>query len=180
MGKVPEPVVLELATLPRDQAGPFLILGVDKSADRKEIEEHWAERIKWARRQQGKVPLEDVNWAREALNDGDKRVRADAASLNADTTDGALAQLARRYGADGGRMWPPLDSEKPLADYALPVEVPDLNAVRDALVVPPVPDELPAVATLLERLIQQPLDPWALDLPQPAGPPALAPQDALA
>ncbi len=183
MGKAPEPVVLELATLPREQVGPFLLLGVDKSANKKEIEEHWAERIKWARRQQIKVPLEDVNWAREALTENDKRIRADASSLNSDTTDGILAQLAQRYGLDGaaGRMWQPLDSEKPLADYVPAVDVPDVNALRDALVVPPVPQELPAVPTLLDRLIQQPLDPWAPGLLQPAGPTSsLAPQDALA
>src|SRR5437899_12932608 len=119
MGKSPEPVVLELATLPREQVGPFLLLGLDKSADKKEIEEHWAERLKWARRQLIKVPLEDINWAREILNDLDKRVRADASSLNADTTDGVLAGLAQRYGLEGetGRLWQPLDSEKALADY---------------------------------------------------------------
>src|SRR5947208_9292191 len=101
MGKSPEPVVLELATLPREQVGPFLLLGLDKSADKKEIEEHWAERVKWARRNLIKVPLEDVNWAREVLSDTDRRVRADAASLNSDTTDGLLAQLGRRYGMEG-------------------------------------------------------------------------------
>ena len=29
----PEPVVLELAPLPREQVGPFLLLGLDKDAD---------------------------------------------------------------------------------------------------------------------------------------------------
>jgi hypothetical protein len=37
--------------------------------------------------------------------------------------------------------------------------------VRAALVVPEIPEELPAVPLLLERLVQQPLDPWALELP---------------
>jgi hypothetical protein len=182
MAKSSEPVVLELATLPRAQVGPFLLLGLDKSADKNEITEHWAERIKLARRQLLKVPLEDVNWAREMLNDVDKRIRADAGSLNSDTIDGTLAALGRRYGSEGsGRQWQPLDSEKALADYAPAAEVPDANAVRDGLLVPPVPEDLPALPALLERLVQQPLDPWALDLPRAAGPASsLAPQEALA
>src|SRR3954454_15994984 len=117
MGKSPEPVVLELATLPREQVGPFLLLGLDKSADKKDIEEHWADRLKWARRQLIKVPLEDINWAREILNDQDKRIRADAASLNADTVEGVLGRLSQRFGVQSGqarRMWQPLDSEKEL------------------------------------------------------------------
>jgi hypothetical protein len=171
MAKTPEPVVLELAMLPREQAGPFLLLGVPKDADKKQIEMHWAERIKWARRNPPvtKVPLEDINWAREMLADVDKRLRSDAASLNADTVDGLLTQLCKRYGAGGPkpvRAWQPLDSEKPLADYVPPAEVPDHNALRQALAVPEVPEELPAAALLLERLAQAPLDPWALDLPR--------------
>ena len=33
-----EPVVLELAPLPRDQIGPFLLLGLDKDAEPSEID----------------------------------------------------------------------------------------------------------------------------------------------
>jgi hypothetical protein len=160
-----QPVVLELASLPREQMGPFLLLGVDKAANKKEIEEHWAERVKWARRQLVKVPLEDVNWAREMLNDVEKRIRADAGSLNVDTTEGVLGQLARRYGVEDGSGWQPLDSEKDLTSYSPPAEMPDLDAVRTAVVVPPVPEELPAVSSLTLRLVQQPLDPWGLELP---------------
>jgi hypothetical protein len=187
MAKRPEPVVLELATLPREQVGPFLILGLDKSAGKKEMETHWADRVKWARRQIIKTPLEDVNWAREMLNDPEKRVRADAGTLNADTTDGVLARLCGRLGVRGGsagRTWQPLDREKPLADYDPPAEVPALEEVEKALAVPAVPEGLPGVRTLLEQLVQQPLDPWSADL-LPAGPagqiaPAVPTQDALA
>ena len=80
MAKSPEPVVLELAALPREQVGPFLLLGLDKTADKKQIERHWADRIKWARKQQVKVALEDVNWARDALGDLERRIRADVGS----------------------------------------------------------------------------------------------------
>ena len=167
MGRSLEPVVLELATLPREQVGPFLLLGLDKAADKTAIDAHWADRLRWARKGLAKVPLEDVNWAREILNDVDRRIRADAASLNADTSDGALAQFGQRYGVQNGqvsRMWQAQDSEKPLADYRPAAEVPDANEVRVALDVPEVPEEVPAVAHLLERLVQQPLDPWAIEL----------------
>lgn len=162
-----EPVVLELATLPREQVGPFLLLGLDKAADKKDIDGHWADRLKWARKGQSKVALEDINWAREILNDRERRIRADAASLNADTMDGVLAQFAQRYGMEGGqasRMWQAQDVEKALADYQPPAEVPDADAVRAALTVAEVPEEVPAVPLLLERLVQQPLDPWAIQI----------------
>jgi hypothetical protein len=171
MAKNTEPVVLELASLSREQVGPFMLLGLDKDADNEGIEANWADRIKWARKQQAKVPLEDINWAREVLRDVDRRIRYDAASLNADTSDGLLRQLARRFGVDGGRAvraWQPLDREKPLADYTPAAEVPDPKVVRAALVVPEIPEEVPAVAGLLARFAQTPLDPWALELPGPA------------
>jgi hypothetical protein len=165
-----EPVVLELAALPREQVGPFLILGLDKTASRQDVDAHWAERLKWARKQQVKVPLEDINWARKVLEDGDRWVQADAASLNVDTTDGVLAGLARRFGVavgQHGRLWQPLDSEKDLADYMPAAEVPDPDALRAALAVPEVPEELPAVPSLLDRLAAEPLDPWGVELPGP-------------
>jgi hypothetical protein len=166
-----EPVVLDLATLAREQIGPFLLLGLDKDADKTRIEANWADRLKWARRTppQIKAPLEDVNWAREMLSDADKRIRADAASLNVDTVENVLDTLCQRFGVKGGgqpgRAWQPLDSEKPLADYRPPAEIPDLNAVRAALTVPETPEELPFAAVLLERLAQLTVDPWALELP---------------
>jgi hypothetical protein len=164
-----EPVVLELASLPREQVGPFLLLGLPKDADKSQVEAHWADRLKWARRQLIKVPLEDINWARDVLNDVERRIRADAASFNTDSVDGTVKQMARRYGGGaGGRVWQPLDAEKPLADYTPAAEVPDAAAVRAALVPPEVPEELPAVALLLDRLAQLPLDPWNLDLPHPS------------
>ena len=167
MGQISEPVVLELATLPREQIGPFLLLGLDKTADKETLDAHWAERLKWARKGLSKVPLEDVNWAREILSDVERRIRADAASLNADTTDGVLAQLADRYGVQEGRAvrtWQALDREKPLADYRPSADVPDAEAVRAALTVLEIPEEISAIPLLLERLVQQPLDPWAIDL----------------
>jgi hypothetical protein len=163
-----EPVVLELASLPREQMGPFLILGLEKNAARSDIDAHWADRLKWARKQRIKVPLEDINWARDLLKNGDRWVQADAESLNVEPIDGHLTNLSRRFGvADGqpGRLWQPLDSEKALADYMPPVEVPDLDALRAALVPPEVPEEVPAAAAMLELLAREPLDPWTIELP---------------
>ena len=168
MAKNPDPVVLELASLPREQAGPFLLLGLDKTADKEAVEANWADRVKWSRKGLLKVPLEDVNWARDALADKDRRVGFDAGSLNADTNEGYLAQLARRYGLRGGqatRMWQPLDVEKPLADYAPPADVPSPESVRASLSVPAVTEDYPAVPALLDSLVQQTPGPWALELP---------------
>jgi hypothetical protein len=170
MPKDSEPVVLELATLTREQMGPYLLLGLDKSADKEEIDKHWADRVKWALRQpsQVKATREDVNWAHEILKEIDRRIRCDVSSLNTDTAEGVVDQLTGRYGVNNGkpgRAWQPLDNEKPLADYRPSTEIPDAAEVRAALVVPETPEEIPFAATLLERLALQDLDPWAVELP---------------
>ena len=158
-----------MAALPREQMGPFLLLGIDKSAGKSAIEEHWAERLKWARRQLIKVPLEDINWAREVLGDVEKRLKYDAGCVNADTTDSVIATLARRFGLEGGghssRMWQPLDEEKSLADYSPDAEIPDRAGVEAAIVAPDIPQDVPAAASLLEKLVAPPIDPWGLELP---------------
>jgi hypothetical protein len=170
MANAPEPIVLELAALSREQMGPYLLLGLDKSADKERIDKHWADRVKWALRQppQCKASREDVNWAHELLKEIDRRIRSDVTSLNTDTADGVIGQLCNRFGVNGGqptRGWQPLDKEKPLADYAPSAEVPNAGEVRAALVVPETPEEMPFAATLLERLAQQEIDPWAVELP---------------
>jgi hypothetical protein len=160
------PIVLELAPIPREQVGPFLLLGLDKSADKDQIEANWAQRVIWARKNLIKVPLEDINWAREFVNDLDKRIRADAASFNIDTTDAALRRLAERYSDPRAAVrCRPMDVEKPLADYTPPAAVPDVDEMRAAVTVPDVPEEVPAVRQLLEQFLQEPLDPWAVNLP---------------
>ena len=167
MANKPEPVLLELATLPREQMGPFLLLGLEKDAGKEDIEAAWAERIKWARKGQYNVPLEDNNWARELVRDLERRAAADAASLNADTIDGVVARVGRRFGVGGGRSaptWEPVDEEKPLARYQPAVEVPSAESVRAGIVVPDVPQEAPAAARLLEQLARLPVDPWSVQL----------------
>jgi hypothetical protein len=167
MSNVPQaPVVLELAPLPREQVGPFLLLGLEKTADKNQIEANWARRLIWARKEQIKVALEDINWAREVLNDKDKRIRADAASLNLDTADGVLRELTLRYGGETptGLRCKPLDVEKDLRHYAPAVQIPDLEAVQNAIVVPDIPEEVPAARGILENFVREPLDPWNLPL----------------
>ena len=164
------PVVLELAPLPREQMGPFVVLGVEKDADREQIEAACGTRVIAARKNLVKVPLEDINWAREVVNDPERRARAEVTSLNPDTADGTLRRLAERYGlADGGNpVWQPRDEEKSLADFSPDVEVPSLDEIRAAVRLPELPLELPAIGWLLEQMIQEPLDPWALNLtPEP-------------
>ena len=168
MTKNPEPVVLELAPLPREQIGPFLLLGIEKDADLDAVEDSWAKRLKQARRQQLDLGLEDINWAREVLKDPDKRVRADAGSLNIDTTERVLRKLAERFGpqASGASAWQPRDCEKDLRDYTPAVETPDPRAVRAAITVPMPAKETPAVARLLEGFARAAsrLDPWNVTL----------------
>jgi hypothetical protein len=164
MSKNPEPVVLELAPLPREQIGPFLLLGIEKDADLEQIEMGWATRLKQARRQQIDIGLEEINWAREVLKDPDKRVRADAGSLNVDTTDRILKGLAERFSgpASGSAAWQPRECEKDLRDYTPAVEMPDAEAVRAAIVVPMPARETPFVARLLEEVAANAahIDPW--------------------
>src|SRR5947209_14109801 len=101
----PGPIVLDVAALPREQIGPFLILGVDKDAANSQIEAHWAQRLIWSRAKQVRTPLEDVNWAKEVLLDRDRRVMADAISLNPDTSGGELREVLAKHG--------PLEPEVP-------------------------------------------------------------------
>lgn len=161
-----QPVVLELAPLPREQIGPFLLLGLEKDADKEQIEANWAQRLIWARKRQIGVALQEINWAREILNDPDRRVKADVASLNADTMDLVVRRLAQQFGAAGPSQpaWQPLDAEKPLAAYAPDLGVPDPETLRQAITVPEVPQEFPAVRGVLEQWIREPLNPWAIDL----------------
>lgn len=167
MAKNQEPVVLELAPLPREQIGPFLLLGLDKDADREQVEASWARCVIWARKKQTTIVLEDINWAREVLNDPERRVQADTASLNPDTVEGVLRRLTERHAAPG---WQPLEAEKPLRDYVPDIPVHDPRAVRATIEAPAVPEEVPAAVGLLRQLAEQPIDPWALPIPADADP----------
>ena len=160
------PIVLQLAPLPRTQIGPFLILGVDKDADRETIEAAWAEKIKQARRGQIKTPLEDINWAREMLSNKESRIRCDAVALNVDTSDGTLKKLRERYqGKQQAEIrCKPIDTEKWLADYVPPTPVPPVAELRQAVHLPEIPREVPAVRVMLDSFAREPLDPWQVQL----------------
>jgi hypothetical protein len=159
-----DPVVLELAPLPREQVGPFLLLGISKAVDQEDIEASWAQRVIWARKRAIRTPLEDVNWAREVINDFERRVQADVTSLNLDTTNGVLEHLRERYGGIQAHepAWHPLDREKPLADYHPPAHLPGLDEVRAAIRVPDIPAEMAVVGRILEEYARETLDPWNL------------------
>jgi hypothetical protein len=163
---IPEaPLVLQLAPLPRHQVGPFLMLGIDKDASKEVIEAAWAQRLIWARKGQVRVPLEDINWAREIVNDPERRLRADAMSFNVDIADGLLKRLRQRFqGAGQGAGCKPIDVEKNLAEYAPPTAVPDLAEVRAQASAPETPREAPAVRVMLEQAVRQPLDPWDIEI----------------
>lgn len=160
-----QPIVLELAPLPREQVGPFLLLGLDKDAGAEQVEAHWARRVIWARKQQTDLALEEINWAREVLNDPERRALAAAAGLNLDTAAGTLRRLAEPFARPS---WLPFDIDPP-AD-APAADVPDLDELRRATPVPDVPAEWPVVARLFDTLARAPLDPWAVTLNPDAAP----------
>ena len=160
------PMILQLAPLPRQQVGPFLVLGVDKDSPKDVIEAAWAQRLIWARKNQFRLPLEDINWAREIINDPERRVRADAVSLNVDTTDGLLKKLRDRYQGKGraGARCKPLDVEKNLSEYAPPTPVPDVAEVRAQIPRPQIARDVPAAKLILEQAVHPDLDPWDVNL----------------
>jgi hypothetical protein len=149
------------APLPREQVGPFLILGVPKDANDETIEAAWARCVLWARQGKTAIPLEDIHWARSVLRDPDQRLVADAASLNPDIMTGELARLTRLWHLDGLPNWTPQDPEPPLPE----VDLPDPDAERSAVPAPSIPVDLPGVARWLEEFARGPLDPWGLALP---------------
>jgi len=160
------PVMLQLAPLPRTQVGPFLLLGVDKDADKNTIEANWAQRLIWARKGLTRAALEDVNWAREMLSSYEQRVRSDAVSLNVDTTDGVLKKLRDRFHGKrpGDVAARPLDQEKWLAEDTPPTPVPPVAEARANVRVPELPRDVPAVRVVLDEYARAPVDPWGVDL----------------
>lgn len=157
-----KPMVLKLAPLPRAQVGPFLILGVPKDAGKELIESSWAQRLIWARKESSAVPLEDVNWAREIITDPERRIRADATSLNVDTTDGVIQRLKERFQGQTKEIvgCQPIDVEASMADYQPQHQVPEIHEIRSQVALPPLPLDLPAVKRILQHESQVPVDPW--------------------
>jgi hypothetical protein len=166
MNETPDPVVLELALLAREKIGPFILLGLEKDAGPEAIEAHWAQRVIWARKNQSNVALTEVNWAREILNDPDKRVRADVTSLNTDITSGVLQDLAQRYGVGpAGPGWKPLEVDRLVGENHASLEIPDPEEIRKTISIPEPPADLPGVKWMLDQWLAEPIDPWDLKLP---------------
>jgi hypothetical protein len=151
---------IELAPLPRNRVGPFLILGVAKDADAVTIEARWAKNILWSRQGKNLTPLGDVHWAREVLRNPDQRFAADVASLNSDVVGDDLRKLADLYHLDQTRpTWTPADPEpSPMRGS----EIPDPNEVKATLPAPEIPTELPGVARWLAEFAQAAIDPWSI------------------
>jgi hypothetical protein len=157
---------IELAPLPRERIGPFLLLGVAKDSEPEHIESRWAQCVLWARQGKTAVPLGDIHWAREVLRDPERRLAADADSLNADLAGRELQRLAERYHLDATvPVWTPIDPEPIAADAGAS---PDPQSVRASIPAPDVPIELPGVVRWLEDLTRAPLDPWSIPLPDPS------------
>ncbi len=125
-----------------------------------------AQRLIRRRKNLTTLPLEDINWARAILLDPERRIRADATSLNIDSTDGVLKRLREHYqGKDSLPMGcRPLDVEKNLAAYEPPTTVPDLQEVRRQIPTPQIPHEVPAVQVILEEFLSEPIDAWDISL----------------
>lgn len=142
------PPVVELAPLPRELRGPFLILGVEKDAGADEIEAGW-------RRHAG-VP--DADWARQILGEPTRRLRADVESLNIDTLGRVLRELERSH-PPAGPTWEPTDVEAGAEDVTPLPSVEEVRAAPD-LTAAAVPRDAPAAAELLRQFVGDLPDPW--------------------
>ncbi len=164
------PLVLKLASLPRNQIGPFLILGIDKDAGKEAIEASWAQRLIAARKGQTVVPLEDINWAREIITDPERRLRADAISMSIETSEGTLRKLQDRF-KETSSACQPIDVEPSLTDYQPTVPAATLDEIRALVPEAQIPREMTAVPILLKDAAAEPLDPWAFSLAKTDAPP---------
>lgn len=155
---------IELAPLPRDRVGPFLILGVPKDADAESIERHWARCVLWARQGKTRTALGDIHWAREILRDTERRLAADIGSLNLETSGDELRRLNSHYHLDPPQAaWMPVEPESMAA-----ADLPDPDVERAKLPPPDVPVQLPAVQEWLTAWARAGDDPWAVSLPSAA------------
>lgn len=159
MSKTRDPGV-ELAALPRDLVGPFLLLGARKNADAEEIEARWAQCVLWARQGKTAVSLGDIHWARAVLRDIDRRLAADVNSLNTEVAGDELHRLAKSFHLDDGRpAWTPLDPD-PLP--VRPEDLPDAAGILAALPNPDFTIEFPAIDRWLTEFANAEIDPWSI------------------
>ncbi len=146
----------------REDAGPFLILGIDKDANNASVEAQYESRMSASQRGELKWSASDLEWAREQLLNADRRVVADADSWNTDIASGDVHRLIRLYRMENTSAgWEPLDPEPPAE---LPITNIDMDALVAELPLPDAPLELPAIARWLERCGAVGLDPWSADV----------------
>lgn len=146
----------------REEAGPFLILGIDKDANDASVEAQYELRKLASQRGELKWSADDIEWARDQLLNSDRRVIADADSWNTDIASGDVLRLIRLYRMENTSAgWEPLDPEPPAE---LPITNIDMDALVAELSLPDAPLELPAIARWLERCGSVGLDPWSPDV----------------
>lgn len=154
---------LELAPLPRDRVGPFLILGAAKDADAAEIEARWAQSVLWARQGKTTVALGDIHWAREVLRDPERRLAADVDSLNTEIAGDELRRLAQLHHLENGRpAWKPIDPEP---SPFRPDDLPDAAELRATVPAPEPTIEFPCVSRWLAEFGHAQVDPWSIPCP---------------
>lgn len=149
--------------IPRELAGPFIILGVDKDADDATIESHYHSQLTSIERGECNWSPDDLEWARCQLSEAKSRLSADLESLNADLASGEIHRLARLYRLDGSPPgWEPIDPEPPAP---LP-NIEDIDPVTLAanVAMPEFGVEIPAIDTWLQQFAAAVTDPWTMEL----------------
>jgi len=153
---------LSTARLPWQQAGPFLILGLDKDASSEQVESATRQRLDWIRQGILSCSEEDLNWARDMLLDAEQRIVADAQSLNLDTLDRQWQQLRDTHDSTDWEHphWPIWDYPLP----EIPVPSPEQGDANGAKTcdppLPEIPDEIPALSQLIDDWRSRRIDPW--------------------
>ncbi|MFM7151185.1 MAG: hypothetical protein ACKO23_15210, partial [Gemmataceae bacterium] len=106
-------------------------------------------------------------WARDQLRESDRWIHWDACSLNADISNGFLAQMMRDQGCDSQQLnptWQPMERALPPDEMGLPADLPSIEEIRQKLVVPSIPPEFPLVTSILKAMLGCDVDPWAMDV----------------
>lgn len=146
----------------REDAGPFIVLGVDKDADTATIEAQYQARLFPARRGELTWSVSDLDWAQEQLSDAERRVAADAESWNIDNAAGDVRRLMRLYRLENNATsWEPLDPEPPVT---LPEPTMDMAAIMSELQMPDAPLDLPAISAWLANCGSVGANPWAAEV----------------
>jgi hypothetical protein len=163
MATSPDPVVLDLAPLPKEKMGPFIILGVAKEATPKEIESAFQERLLGI--QAGDFPLgeEDIHWAKERLSDPEDRLNADVVSMNAEILNSPIRRMNK---SDSENSWSSRDAT---TRFNVTIEE-DLQLAIDAitkdLVVPDLEFDVSKLGRLIKESENPSWDPWNPETPE--------------